>query len=144
MAETTGLLNRRTSQAYHEFESRPLREMQSRRTAPHESAAFVVCAQGLRKVCFPGPLDTNTFRPLAGPFFLDCSRTDRVAGGPPARRNLGTLAFLQKPLLNALRGGFLVFGVQKKCTKNAPNDQSGSMRLVRKEVSLCFFWHIRQ
>jgi hypothetical protein len=64
--------------------------MQSRRTAPHESAAFVVCAQGLRKACFPGPLDTNTFRPLAGPFFLDCSRTDRVAGGPPARRNLGT------------------------------------------------------
>jgi len=64
--------------------------MQSRRTAPHESAAFVVCAQGLRKACFPGPLDTNIFRPLAGPFFLDCSRTDRVAGGPPARRNLGT------------------------------------------------------
>ena len=25
MAETTGLLNRRTPQAYHEFESRPLR-----------------------------------------------------------------------------------------------------------------------
>ena len=27
MAETTGLLNRRTSQAYHEFESRPLRTL---------------------------------------------------------------------------------------------------------------------
>ena len=144
MAETTGLLNRRTSQAYHEFESRPLRAMQSRRTAPHESAAFVVCAQGLRKACFPEPLDTNTFRPLAGPFFLDCSRTDRVAGGPPARRNLGTLRFFAKTPSECTQRGFSCFWGPKKCTKNAPDDQTGSMRLVRKEVSLCFFWHIRQ
>ena len=40
MAETTGLLNRRTSQAYHEFESRPLRAMQWDAGAALKSAAF--------------------------------------------------------------------------------------------------------
>ena len=41
------------------------------------------------------------------------------------RRNMGIysrspLYFWQKPLLNALRGGFSCFWAPKKCTKNAP------------------------
>ena len=80
MAETTGLLNRRTSQAYHEFESRPLRAMQSARQTPHESAAFRVSgsfgklAFQSSRACEKGPLGPSAV--------ADCSRTHRDVRGP--------------------------------------------------------------
>ena len=65
MAETTGLLNRRTSQAYHEFESRPLRAMQSARQTPHASAAFAVSGDPLRACSHKGSPECGKFGPSA-------------------------------------------------------------------------------
>ena len=62
-------------------------------------------------------LHKNGKRLPASSAFLDCSRTDRVAGGPPARRNLGTLAFLAKTPSECTQRGFSCFWGPKNAPK---------------------------
>ena len=87
MAETTGLLNRRTSQAYHEFESRPLRAMQSARQTPHASAAFAVSGDPLRACSHKGSPECGKFGPSARlPSLIAPGHTEMCEA--PGRANL--------------------------------------------------------